>query len=246
MRNINLALAATLAAIMATSAHAEEADAPSDVTISGGATVITDYRFRGISQSNVRPAIQGTVTISHKSGFYGSVWGSSIDDYIADNSTELDLIAGYKRNIGQSTIDVGVTYYYYPNSTFQFSDFYEVYGSLSHTLGPVTGKVGVIYAPKQQALSLDGINKEDSLYVSADLSTGIPQTPISVNAHVGHSFERSYLTFGQKYTDWSVGATYTWRNLSLGVSYVDTDKDILVGPRNISKAGVVGSLAVSF
>lgn len=246
MRKIELALAAVVGMIAATSAHAEETDAPPSVTISGGATVITDYRFRGISQSNKRAAIQGTATISHKSGFYASVWGSSIDDYIADNSTELDLIAGYKRNIGQSTLDVGVTYYHYPNSTFQFSDFYEVYGSVSHTLGPVTGKVGVIYAPKQQALSLDGIKKEDSLYVSGDLSAGIPQTPISLNAHVGHSFERSYLTFGQKYTDWSVGATYTWRNLSLGVSYVDTDKDILVGPRNISKAGVVGSLGVSF
>lgn len=216
------------------------------MTISGGATVISDYRFRGISQSNRRAAIQGTATISHKSGFYASVWGSSIDDYIADNGTELDFVGGYKRNIGRSTVDVGVTYYHYPNSTFQFSDFYEVYGSLSHTLGPVTGKVSVIYAPKQQALSVDGVNKEDSLYVGGDLSAGIPQTPISLNAHVGRSFEKSYLTFGQKYTDWSLGATYTWRNLALGVSYVDTNKDILAGPRNVSKAGIVGSLAVSF
>ena len=106
-------------------------------------------------------------------------------------------MAGFKTNVGQSTLDAGVTYYYYPNSTFQFSDFFEVYTSLSHTLGPVTGKVGVTYAPKQQALSLDGISKEDSLYVSGDLSAGIPKTPISVNAHLGRSFERSYLTFGQ-------------------------------------------------
>ena len=246
MRKIDLAFATAVAMIAAPAAYAEEGDAPSDVTISGGATVISDYRFRGISQSNKRPAIQGTATISHKSGFYGSVWGSSVDDYIADNSAELDLVAGFKKNIGQSTLDVGVTYYHYPNSTFQFSDFYEAYTSLSHTLGPVTGKVGVTYAPKQQALTVDGINKEDSLYVSGDLSAGIPQTPISVNAHLGRSFERSYLTFGQKYTDWSVGATYTWRNLALGISYVDTNKDILAGTRNVSKAGIVGSLGVSF
>lgn len=246
MRKMELALAAAIGMIAAAPAYAEETDAPSDVTISGGATVITDYRFRGISQSNKRAAIQGTATISHKSGFYASVWGSSIDDYIADNGTELDFVGGYKRNIGQSTVDVGVTYYHYPNSSFQFSDFYEVYGSLSHTLGPVTGKVSVIYAPKQQALSLDGIAKEDSLYVGGDLSAGVPQTPIALNAHVGRSFERSYLTFGQKYTDWSVGATYSWRNLSLGVNYTDTNKNILVGTRNISKAGVVGSLSVSF
>ncbi len=246
MRKLEFALAAMVGMILAAPVHAEEADPPPSVTISGGATVISDYRFRGISQSNRRAAIQGTATISHKSGFYASVWGSSIDDYIADNGTELDFVGGYKRNIGRSTVDVGVTYYHYPNSTFQFSDFYEVYGSLSHTLGPVTGKVSVIYAPKQQALSVDGVNKEDSLYVGGDLSAGIPQTPISLNAHVGRSFEKSYLTFGQKYTDWSLGATYTWRNLALGVSYVDTNKDILAGPRNVSKAGIVGSLAVSF
>lgn len=246
MKIICLAAMAAAGAIATSAAHAEDTEAPSDITISGGATVISDYRFRGISQSNKRPAIQGTATLSHSSGLYASVWGSSIDDYIADNSTELDFVAGFKTNVGQSTLDAGVTYYYYPNSTFQFSDFFEVYTSLSHTLGPVTGKVGVTYAPKQQALSLDGISKEDSLYVSGDLSAGIPKTPISVNAHLGRSFERSYLTFGQKYTDWSVGATYTWRNLALGVSYVDTNKNILAGTRNVSKAGVVGSLAVSF
>lgn len=112
MRKMELALAAAIGMIAAAPAYAEETDAPSDVTISGGATVITDYRFRGISQSNKRAAIQGTATISHKSGFYASVWGSSIDDYIADNGTELDFVGGYKRNIGQSTVDVGVTYYH--------------------------------------------------------------------------------------------------------------------------------------
>src|SRR5258707_15465698 len=64
--------------------------------LNGGATLVSDYRFRGISQTDKRPAIQGTFSISHTSGFYATVWGSSIDDYVAyGGDLELDLIFGY-------------------------------------------------------------------------------------------------------------------------------------------------------
>jgi hypothetical protein len=83
--------------------------------------------------------------------------------------------------------------------------------------------------------------------VAGDLSASVPNTPIGVSAHLGHSFGPSYLTIGDEYTDWSVGATYTWSHLTFGVSYVDTNKS-LYSPsgRNISKAGVVGSITASF
>ncbi|MCI1270643.1 MAG: TorF family putative porin [Sphingobium sp.] len=236
---------AILLASVVSPALAQEAP-PSDITISGGATLVSDYRFRGISQTNKRAAVQGTFTVSHTSGFYATVWGSSVDRYIYDNSQEIDLIAGYKHSFGGTTLDVGVLYYYYPNSGFKNSDFAEPYASVSHTLGPVTGKLSAAYAPKQQALSLDNVTKRDSLYIAGDLSAAIPQTPLSLSAHLGRSFNRSYLTFGEKYTDWSVGASYTWKSLTLGVSYVDTNKDLFNGTRNISKAGVVGTIGVAF
>lgn len=236
---------AILLASFVSPALAQEAP-PSDITISGGATLVSDYRFRGISQTNKRAAVQGTFTVSHTSGFYATVWGSSVDRYIYDNSQEIDLIAGYKHSFGGTTLDVGVLYYYYPNSGFKNSDFAEPYASVSHTLGPVTGKLSAAYAPKQQALSLDNVTKRDSLYIAGDLSAAIPQTPLSLSAHLGRSFNRSYLTFGEKYTDWSVGASYTWKSLTLGVSYVDTNKDLFNGTRNISKAGVVGTIGVAF
>ncbi len=70
------------------------------VTISGSVGVVSDYKFRGISQTDGNFAVQGGITIAHQSGFYVSVWGSSIDDYVTVHGTahqELDLIAGYKR-----------------------------------------------------------------------------------------------------------------------------------------------------
>ncbi|MBN8813455.1 MULTISPECIES: TorF family putative porin [unclassified Sphingomonas] len=247
MRMSVLATAAITILSISTPAFAqEETEAPPAVTVSGGATVVSDYRFRGISQSNKRPAIQGTFTVSHESGVYATVWGSSINGYIASNSSELDLIAGYKHTFGSTTVDVGVTYYVYSDSPIPNTDFAEPYVAVSQTLGPVTGKISAVYAPKQNALTLNGVTKEENFYLAGDVSAGIPGTPVSVSAHLGHNFSPSYLTFGQKYTDWSLGASYTWNHLTLGVSYVDTDADIFVGSRNISKGGVVASLGVSF
>lgn len=250
MRILALGLAASLVAV-ATPALAQDAPA-SDFTVNGGATLVTDYRFRGISQTDKDFAVQGTFTVSHSSGLYATVWGSSINDYVAAGSDqEIDFILGYKKTFGGTTFDVGVLYYYYPGAE-QFvpgydSDFFEPYVAVSHVFGPVTGKLSAAYAPKQSALSI-GAGKEDNLYVAGDLSTAIPNTPLSVSAHVGHSFGPSFLTIGDEYTDWSVGATYTWKNLSFGVSYVDTDKDLAspITGSNISKAGVVGSVGVAF
>lgn len=258
MRKSILGLSALALVAAASPAFAEEAPA-SEFTVSGGATVVSDYRFRGISQSDKRVALQGTFTVSHSSGLYGTVWGSSIDDYVAaGGDAELDLILGFKKTFGGTTFDVGVLYYYYPGAEGFIpgykSDFFEPYVAVSHSFGPVTGKLSAAYAPKQEGIGFDtdadGIfdTKEDSLYVAADLSAAIPETPLSLSAHIGHSFGPSYLTIGDEYTDWSVGASYTWNHLTFGVSYVDTDKD-LFSPftgRNISKAGVVGSVGVAF
>ena len=217
-------------------------------TITGGATLVSDYRFRGISQTNRRFAIQGTFSVAHKSGFYATVWGSSIDDYIANGGdAELDLIFGYKKTFGGTTIDGGILYYYYPGSGGANTDFAEPYISVAHAFGPVTAKVTANYAPKQKGLSI-GLGKEDNLYLAGDLSATIPNTAVGLTAHLGHSYGPSYLTIGKGYTDWSVGASYAIRNFTLGIQYVDTNKhnQFIVGGRDEAKAGIVGSVGVAF
>ena len=95
MRFNLLGMSALALAAVSAPAFAQDAAAPaSDFTVTGGATLVSDYRFRGISQTDKRFAVQGTLTVSHSSGFYATVWGSSIDDYIANGSDqEIDLIA---------------------------------------------------------------------------------------------------------------------------------------------------------
>jgi uncharacterized protein (TIGR02001 family) len=246
MRKSIIGLSAVLLSTLATPAFAQDEPAPA-VTVTANAAVVSDYRFRGISQTDKRFALQGGITVSHESGFYVSVWGSSIDDYVAAGSDqELDLIGGYTKTIGAATVDVGVLYYYYPGSGGAPTDFIEPYASVKGTFGPATAKLSAAYAPKSNALSIGG-GKEDNLYVAGDLSGSIPNTPFGLSAHLGHSFGPSYLTIGKEYTDWNVGATYTWSHLTFGVSYVDTNKDAFSpSGRNIAKAGVVGSITAAF
>jgi uncharacterized protein (TIGR02001 family) len=264
------ALATAIAAAPAMAEDAVPAETPS-IAINGGATVVSDYRFRGISQSDRHFAVQGTLTVTHKSGVYVSVWGSSIDDYVANTGDqEIDLIAGVRHNFGKVTLDGGVLYYYYPGSNSgpfhghdggkYESDFFEPYLSASGTLGPVTAKLGAAYAPNQHAIRWNH-SRDDNLYLYGELSGAIPGTGFTLTSHLGHSSGRSALTYGQKgYWDWNVGASYTWKALTFGLSYVDTSfkkhgySDLADTPAfgtshtlyHQVKAGFVGSIGVAF
>ena len=247
MRKSVLALTGLAIAMASSPAMAQDEAPASAITVNGTATVVSDYRFRGISQTDKRFAVQGSLTLTHESGFYVSTWGSSIDDYVAAGSDqEIDLIAGWSKTFGATTVDVGVLYYYYPGSGGANTDFVEPYASIKGAFGPVTAKLSAAYAPKSAALTI-GAGKEDNLYVAGDLSAALGDSGFGVLGHLGHSFGPSYLTIGKEYTDWNVAASYTWNHLTFGVGYYDTDKGLLSpSGRNISKAGVVGSIGVAF
>ena len=239
-------LLSTVALATAAPALAQD-EAPKAVTVSGSVGLVSDYRFRGVSQSDENLAVQGGFTIAHQSGFYVGTWGSNLAGWgtFGGANMELDLIAGFKAPVGGGTIDVGATWYMYP-SGFDNTDFIEPYAKLSGTAGPVNLTAGVAYAPKQQALGAwsstgalaaagvyDNFNdKNDNLYLWGDISAGVPTTGLTVKGHIGYSngnkglgpFATSVAPTGE-YWDWLVGADYTIRGtpLTLGVAYVDTD-----------------------
>lgn len=248
--NKTILAAVSLLSLAVTATPVMAADLGGGFSASGGATLVSDYRFRGISQTDKRAAVQGTFTISHKSGFYGTVWGSSIDDYVENGSDqEIDLIAGYSRTIGNTKLDGGVLYYYYPGSGGINSDFFEPYVDVSQTFGPVTAKITANYGFKQRGLALNQVGpKQDNLYLAGDLSAAIPKTPVSLTGHLGHTFGPSYLSIGNGYSDWGVGASVTVKTFTVGVQYVDASKAFInpFNGRNESKAGVVGSVGVTF
>lgn len=218
-----------------------------------GVTLTSDYRFRGISQSNKRPAIQGTIGVTHKSGFYVGTWASSISNYVAAGSdAEIDLYAGYKTTTaGGTTIDGGLLYYVYPDSNGVTTNFFEPYFNVSHAFGAMTAKVGTNFAWKQKALSV-GTGNKGAFYLYGELGGTIPSTPVTVTGHLGRSFTRDYITFGTHYTDWSLTASYTAGPATFSLGYVDTDHNLYSYPvgggknRNVSKAGVVASVGLAF
>ncbi|MEQ1687092.1 MAG: TorF family putative porin [Sphingopyxis sp.] len=215
----------------------EEADPPSDITVTGGISLVSDYRFRGISFSAEDIAVQGTININHSSGIYLGTWASSLDDTPVYGHTEVDIYAGYATEVAPgTTLDVGLLYYYYPNGDARAapvlpatvgvalnSDYFEPYASIKTTLGSVTVKLGAAYAWDQVALG-----SADNIYVFTDLGLGVPNTPISLNAHLGYS--DGALALGSNYWDWSLGADWAvGRGLTVGVKYVDSDLNQLTG-----------------
>lgn len=237
----------TIALVIATPALAQDAPAADPaITISGSAAVVSDYRFRGVSQSDENIAVQGGITISHKSGFYIGTWGSNLAGWgtFGGANLELDLIGGFKTKLSDSaTIDVGLTWYMYPGGA-DLTDFAEPYAKLTGTAGPATLTAGVAYAPKQKALgkwynngasAAAGVYdnpgaKDDNLYLWGDGAFAVTGSPVTLKAHVGHSWGQDGLapnatavTPTGSYWDYSLGADLTYKNLTLNVSFIGTD-----------------------
>jgi uncharacterized protein (TIGR02001 family) len=271
--------AATLRAIepvdLATASGVQ--DAPEDtpaITISGAATLTSDYRFRGVSQSDEGMAVQGGITISHESGFYVGAWGSNLAGWgtFGGANMELDLIAGYKFGIGEGTLDTGLVWYMYPSGA-DTTDFAELYAKLSGSVGGLGLTAGVAYAPKQEALGnafpvgapADPGDKEDNLYLSGDATYGLGDLPVTLKAHIGYSDGNpglgpngTSIAPTGTYLDWSLGVDVVpISGLTLSAAYVDTDISEadanLIRPNfatlagnSISDATVVFSITASF
>lgn len=190
------------------------------VTISGRATATTDYRYRGVSQSDGDPALQGSVTIDHVSGLYGGLFVSTLTDNPRPGQLELSGYAGYTREIIPATnIDVGVQLYTFPdNDSASDATYFEPYAALRHTLGPVTAEAGAAYAPRQDAFGGD-----DSLYLYGDISAGLIILPVTVTARVGHTSGPARFTGFSDFTDWRIGAEYKSGPATFMLEYVDTD-----------------------
>ncbi len=229
---------------IANPAFAQEEDT-APIKVTGSVGLVSDYRFRGVSQTDKELAIQGGVTATHESGLYVGTWASNLAGWgtFGGSNTELDIFGGFAKDLGGVTVDVGLTWYMYPGGA-DITDFAEPYVKLSTTAGPVSLLAGVAYAPKQEALGRwyfsgadaaagvfnDPGDKEDNLYIWADAAAGIPDTPFKLKGHVGYSDGNAGLGPNGtsvaptgKYLDWMLGAEAAVGPLTLGVSYIDTD-----------------------
>jgi uncharacterized protein (TIGR02001 family) len=269
---ISLAMPAIAPVDLATATMQQE-ETPA-ITISGSASLVSDYRFRGISQTDEGMAVQGGFTISHESGFYVGTWGSNLAGWgtFGGANMELDIFAGYVLPVGEGTLDVGGTWFMYPSGA-DTTDFVEFYARLSGTVGPVSLTGTVAYAPKQEALGnvfpVGGPenpgDKEDNLYLAADAVYAVGDSPLSLKAHLGYSDGNpglgpngTSIAPTGTYFDWLIGADVTpVSGLTLSVAYVDTDISeaeanrlrpnfATLDGKSISSGTVVFSITASF
>lgn len=239
MKKIMFTAALSTAAWVAPSMASAQAVAKSDWSLSGNVAVVSDYRYRGISQTNKKPAIQGGFDLTHSSGFYAGNWNSSIS-WLSDagafytredgtsgsgdisSNVEMDFYAGYKGEVTKGIgYDVGALYYYYPGqypSDFVKANTGELYGALS--FGPVTTKLSYAVTDLFGAPSSKG-----SYYLDVtggfDIGGGVTLT-----AHIGHqkvdsaSFRSSSAA---SYTDWRIGVSKDFAGINFALDYVDTN-----------------------
>ena len=133
------------------------AEEVSSHSLSANVMLTSDYVYRGITQTNEDPALQGGFDYAHDSGFYLGVWASSLEfrsDTSDPASMEIDVYGGLSGEL-QNGIgwDVGVLYYFYPDQNEDAAadyDFLEFYGSLSYewdTEYKPSANIGVAYSP---------------------------------------------------------------------------------------------------
>ncbi|TAJ94570.1 MAG: hypothetical protein EPO31_10530 [Gammaproteobacteria bacterium] len=206
----------SLASILTLASAATVSAQESPHSFSANVALTTDYMFRGYSQSDEGPAIQGGFDYVHESGVYLGTWASSID---FAESSEIDLYGGISGELANGLgWDVGGLYYLYPgDGTSPEFDFFEVYGSVSHDFEKFNLAAGLNYSPDYTLETGDGI------YVYGDLGVPLPHG-FNFAVHVGHqSIEDNAVWGGPDYLDWKVGVSKAINKFNFDLSYVDTD-----------------------
>lgn len=236
MKRSSLVLALALAApVLPGVAHAE---------LSFNIGAVSDYRFRGISQTRVKPAIQGGVDYAMGS-FYVGAWASNIKwikDLGGDAGYELDLYGGITGEAAPGvSYDIGVLTYQYPSNKLDPSaNTTEIYGSL--TFSGVTVKYS--HSVTDTFANTDSKN---SFYLEA--STDIEVGSFTITPHIGHQKIEGLFSKEATYTDYSltVATEVNGVGLSLAVVGTDADKAFYSSPVNGKKLGKTGLvLGVSY
>ncbi len=241
MKKLILA-SAVFAVFCGSSAQAEEQKP--DNEFSFNASVVSDYRYRGISQTRLKPALQGGADYTHNpSGFYAGTWLSTIKwikDARGDSDVEWDIYGGKRGEIVKDlSYDVGVLRYQYPSNNLNPSaNTTEIYGQLGYGPGYVkyshslTNLFG--FADSKRSGYLD---------VGANVEVG---QGLTLNLHAGHQKVKNSSTFS--YTDWKVGVTKDFGIVTASAALVGTNTDNYVGPdgKNLGKNALLVSVAKTF
>ncbi len=231
-------LAASAAIVAALAVPAVSFAADSSVVFN--ASVVTDYRYRGISQTRLKPAVQGGVDFT-AGAFYLGGWASTIKwikDGGGDANVEIDLYGGYKGEIAKDVgYDIGLLTYQYPSNGLNPSaNTLEVYGAI--TAGPVTAKYS------RSTTNLFGFaNSKGSGYL--DISATFDVGGFAVTPHIGRQTVKNNGAYS--YTDYSLAVSKEVAGITWSATLVDTSTSAYTGVgKNLGKSGIVLGAKMAF
>jgi len=250
------AIAMSIIAVTSSFAMAEETTTLSQygLSFSGSAALTTDYRFRGMTQTESDPAVQGGFALSHSSGLYAGVWASNVH-FSAEDPThlELDPYIGYATELpfaGKPTLDVGLWYYGYPSSSD--INWLELYAKLGFSDLVTSGDsfLAAINYTNDWAGS-----DEDGWYLNATYNIPFADTGFGGVASVGYTKVDIDDYFGEDdpsddYVDWKVGVTYSVKSvegLTAELAAIGTNIDAQTQPyKRGVETGAVFTLTKTF
>jgi uncharacterized protein (TIGR02001 family) len=234
VKNSRLLAAGALsgAIVFSQCAFAEEAKDPTDVipgNVSATVSATSNYLFRGISQTDNIPAVQGSfdysVDLLEAVGFYAGVWGSNLNFKDGgDAQLEVDTYFGFQGSLNNLSWKLGAIYYAYPGTEgFRNYNYWEVNGSLGYDFGFASATVGLNYSPDYFAAS------GSAFYPYGDINIPIPIAALEgygpyISGHIGHESIDKNAAFGTPdYTEWSIGVGAKIQGFDISVKYQDTD-----------------------
>lgn len=223
-------LVAVLGALCAMPALAADAPA-SPFTITSNVGVVSNYVFRGITQTAGAPAVQGGMDLAHTSGFYAGLWGSNVS-WIADSGAvgsgsvtmELDTYLGYKASITDDVgYDVGYVRYNYLGSKYEaasgfaLADTAEAYAAISYKF--LTAKYS--YSVLNQFLTV--ADEKGTDYFELNANYAIPETTYTVIGHAGKQTYKGTNASTATYSDYKVGVAKDISGYVVTLAYTSTD-----------------------
>jgi uncharacterized protein (TIGR02001 family) len=241
---ITASLAAT--AVCAPYASAADAPPPPPYTLSANVNLVSDYYFRGLTQTWGNPAIQGGFDFVHSSGFYVGTWASNVSgNQYAGGSMEWDFYGGYNYKLNDDfTLGAGLYYYYYPSANVKKSaaggapdetyDTGELNLSVSWKF--LTFKWSYALTNYFGASKKTGYKDDTDGTMYFDLSATYPLPfweGLSLVGHVGYTDFSSEVpppgNHGEtdpSYYDYKIGVTKTWEGgWNAGLFYVGASND---------------------
>lgn len=228
---------ALLACALPALAHAQEAAAPA-WTQTGNVTLLTDYVFRGVTQTQGKPTVQATLDFGHASGAYLGVFGSGVSHaaYNNGNGSEIDLYGGYRHALDQqSNIDAGVVTYWYPGAEYRAAGQTIKYHTQDVKLGWNHGAFNVYgwltvskhwfgYAVDPYSGGVS--NTRGSTYFEANWNPELAPGLV-LNLHAGTQRVRKLGVYN--FVDVKAGVTKTWDNWALSAAAIYNDGKVRDG-----------------